>query len=456
MMPTAKRAKKATRDPANPVQIAVIGGGPKAAALSAKASVLSSSGKPIKVTIFEPLEIGAYWSGRGGYTNGEQRLCTIAERDVGYPYNSMFDKTLDIAMASRFSWSRFLQGHSAGGRLSYSTWVDGGRKPPLHKDFAEYLKWVIGEAKPDYVNRKVTRLTKRPNNLWRITSEDAAGNAAVHDTLFDAVVVTGPGHARHIKEKAGSGHQLPAARIFDGANFWMRLAEVQKCLARARKEQQRLGALGNPIVLIGAGGTAAAILSWLVANGAKDLPIQIVASQASLYTRVDSVFENRLFSDPTQWESLSPDSRKAFFDRLNRGVVWATVMDQVSSATNFTMVDGRALHVKLTAPDTMQLAVKRGDGKSYSATPVMLVDCSGFDPWWFLSLIKDLPKAMKKGTVLRPDWQQAMGADLRLTGQPWADYPPLHAPMLSSNVGPGYGSLMVLGAMADRILNAHV
>ncbi|SFU23439.1 DUF2971 domain-containing protein [Paraburkholderia aspalathi] len=74
----AKRTSKTLR-------IAVIGGGPKAAALAAKAAVLRELKKAdVQVTIFEPDQIGAAWTGESGYTDGEQRLCTIAERDVGY------------------------------------------------------------------------------------------------------------------------------------------------------------------------------------------------------------------------------------------------------------------------------------------------------------------------------------------------------------------------------------
>jgi mycobactin lysine-N-oxygenase len=88
-----------------PVRIAVIGGGPKAAALAAKAWVLRDQQiADIRVTIFEPAAIGAEWSGKCGYTDGEQRLCTIAERDVAYPYNSMLGRQVDAAMASKFSW----------------------------------------------------------------------------------------------------------------------------------------------------------------------------------------------------------------------------------------------------------------------------------------------------------------------------------------------------------------
>jgi len=182
----------------------------------------------------------------------------------------------------------------------------------------------------------------------------------------------------------------------------------------------------------------------------------MVASHASLYTRVDGVFENRLFSDDAQWLTLSVLSRKAFFDRLNRGVVWSTVMDQVSSATDFTMVDGRAERVEVTTSKALELSVLRGDGKSVRLRPSMLVDASGFDAWWFLSLIKGLPAKMRKDASLRPAWEQGMGDGLQLSSSPWNGYPALHAPMLSSHLGPGFGSLMVLGAMADRVLKAHI
>ena len=45
-----------------------------------------------------------------------------------------------------------------------------------------------------------------------------------------------------------------------------------------------------------------------------------------------------------------------------------------------------------------------------------------------------------------------MGYDLSL---PVAGLSGLHAPLLSGNVGPGFTSLMVLGAMADRILKPY-
>ncbi|MFM0165895.1 SidA/IucD/PvdA family monooxygenase [Paraburkholderia sediminicola] len=455
-MATTTARKTSTKS--SPVRIAVIGGGPKAAAIAAKAKVLRDLGKAnIQVTIFEAEHIGAFWSGRQtGYTDGEQRLCTIAERDVGYPYNSMFGSEVDTAMASNFSWGTFLHGRTPGYEHGYSTWVDAGRKPPRHKHFADYLQWVIDESEASVVYERVTALDKETDGKhWRIDSRKADGSASTHRTRFNAVVVTGPGPANRLAIKPAKGAIVPESRIFNGSSFWSRRNEVLEALDTATKENSYSN---NPIVIVGAGGTAAAILSWLVANGARDLPIQMVAGQPTLYTRVDSVFENRLFTDDEQWLTLSSEMRKAFFDRLNRGVVWATVMDHVSSATNFTMVVGRAQTIRVSKSGDIELSVKRDDGVTVGLRPSMLIDASGFNAWWFLSLVQGLPAlpaAKSKRAKQRDQWQINMGNGLQLAGQPWDTYPPLHAPMLSSNLGPGFGSLMVLGAMADRVIKAH-
>lgn len=438
-----------------PIEIAVIGGGPKAAANAAKAWVLRAQQKAdIRITIFEPEHIGAHWSGKSGYTNGNQPLCTIAERDVGYPYNSMDWDDVDLHMASKFSWAQFLNSKMPGYTSDYSTWVDAGRKPPSHKHFAEYLQWVVSSASSQVqvVKQRVIGLGK-DRKRWQVEMKDAKGVASTHATRFDAIVVTGPGPAKHLPSRTPIAVLKATGRVFDGRDFWQRAKDVRACVALARKESKFSS---DGIVIVGAGGTAAAILAWLIANGARDMPIQMVAGQAALYTRVDSVFENQVFSDEEQWATFSPASRRAFFDRLNRGVVWATVMDRVSAASKFVMTDGRALEIVLPAPDDVQLKILRGDGDGITLNAPMLIDCSGFDAWWFLSLIKYHPGSSTKVEKRRRErWQVKMTESLQLTGAPWDAYPPLHAPMVSSEQGPGFVSLMVLGAMADRVLRPY-
>lgn len=454
-MSTAKSQKLRKRS-SEPVQIAVIGGGPKAVAIAAQAWALRTEDvADVRVTIFEPEHIGAYWSGKTGYTDGEQRLCTIAERDVGYPYNSFFGQDVDVTMASNFSWSQFLHTRPDGYENGYSVWVDAGRKPPLHKHFADYLQWVMlrTSSQAQIVKGRVVKLTASANQ-WHVTTSDSKEKISTHSTLFDATIVTGPGPAKKIFQKIETSGVTAPNKIFHGQDFWQRLKEVRKCLKNAEKDRKFSE---DTIVIIGAGGTAAAILAWLVTNGARDLPIKMVASQASLFTRVDSVFENQLFSDDTQWEKLSETSRRAFFDRLNRGVVWATVMDRVASASNFKMVDGRAIQVVVSSSADVALDVMGGDDNPATLPASMIVDCSGFDAWWFLSLIEKFPSASSKEEEerRRKRWQKRMSENLQLQGVPWEQFPPLHAPMLSSALGPGFGSLMVLGAMAGRVLRPH-
>jgi mycobactin lysine-N-oxygenase len=300
--------------------------------------------------------------------------------------------------------------------------------------------------------QRVTRLTAE-NKRWRISAKGQSGRAATYAQRFDAVIVTGPGPARTDIKLRNRTRAPVSQKIFNGQDFWQRLKDVQAGLKKAIDE---LPVSASGIVIIGAGGTAAAILAWLIDNGAAELPIAMVASQASLYTRVDSVFENRLFNDDEQWKTLSSRSRRAFFDRLNRGVVWATVIDRLSSARQLTMVDGRANEIVVSASGEVTVDVLRGDGASVTLRPAMLIDCSGFDTWWFLSLLSGLPTVQPKNRKRQLErWQEKMGDSLELHGTPWDSYPPLHAPMLASELGPGFGSLMVLGAMADRVLAAY-
>jgi mycobactin lysine-N-oxygenase len=417
--------------------IAVIGGGAKAAALAAKAYALRQEGvADIGVTIFEQDVIGANWNGRAGYTDGAQRLCTPAERDLGFPYTTILGEPVASFTLKEFSWATFLGSR----RPSYRDWVDGGRRPPTHEDFASYLGWSVKKSDASVVQARVSRLSEK-GDQWRVLSKTSAGSwTAVSDTLFDGVVVTGPGPARGIS-KAGSSD-----RVFNGIDFWQRTGEIRKLLPSSRKDGQ--------IAIIGAGGTAAAVLAWLCKNGHRDREIFIIADQGALYTRGDSVFENRLFSDDEAWNSLSASSKREFFDRLNRGVVWGTVMNEVATASRVRFQNGRATRV---APQSthVEITVRRGDAIPVFLRPELLIDAAGFDSWWFLNLLTGVPPAIKRSDVYKDALRDGMNESLEFEGAPWT-FPRLHAPMLSSTQGPGYGNLMALGAMSDLILRSYL
>jgi mycobactin lysine-N-oxygenase len=425
----------------NPKRIAVVGGGAKAAAIAARAAVMNAEGgfQKIEVTIFEKAHVGASWTGRGGYTDGDQRLCTPIERDLGYPYPKA-RPTIGAAIHQNYSWSSFLLSRADN---AFVKWVDGGRLPPSHKMFAEYIRWAIEESGARVVNAKVVGL--RPSTTgWRVRARRSSA-PRLEPEVFDSVVVTGPGPANRVQAPQS------ATRIFDGESMWSRLASVKRALDRPSPR----GANSGPIAILGAGGTAAAILGWLVRNGFKDREIVIISSQPAFYTRGDSVFENRLFNDEDAWASLPEKSKSDFAERLNRGVVWSTVMEQVSMATAVKFEFGTAERVFGEKDGSYRVSVSKPDGPPLNVPAQVVFDAIGFQDAWWLELIEHESVLGSNKRELKEALRSGMLGSLMLAGPSW-DLPPLYAPMLASTIGPGFQSLMSLGGMAHRVIEDHL
>jgi mycobactin lysine-N-oxygenase len=437
--------------------IAVIGGGPKAAAIAVKAHVLSiHSPHPVpKVTIYERTAFAAAWTGGNGYTDGLQPLCTLAERDLGFPYAKAYGVDVAEAMFARYSWQSF--GVQAGsGRVRYEQWVLHGRRPPAHLDFARYLDWAIRASGAGHVHGTVTGLVHdAASHRWKVTWKDATGRP--HTDAHDAVVVTGSGPPVRPFPGAFDASNVRNPRVFDGVSFWSELDEIGKILAAESLDARK-------VVLIGAGGTAAAIAHWFV-RARIDVPVVIIGREPTLYARHPGYFEDRLFSDDAAWGALPAHVRDEFVRRLTTGVVWSYVLENLDDANlAYTCADAvgfRALpggfptglypevqlDIRPTVPDGAppSTAIRPEDG-------AVFVDARGFDRWWFTSL---LPPALA-GLLARPNQAAAMASiddALRLA----APFPPgLHVPMVASRQGPAAGNLMALGWMSDRILRAFV
>lgn len=427
------------------IHLAVIGGGPKAAAIAARAWCLTHpkqkgrTAQSISITIFEQSRIGANWTGKSGYTDGDQRLCTPIERDLGFPYVSS-EREVDELLFETFSWGSYLQRKSG----TYREWVDHKRKPPSHSDFADYLEWAVKRSEAKVVIGKVSKLLPSAGK-WRVGFQaPKASRRRFHPTLFDGVVVSGHGPANRLPS-----YGVQNAAFFNGQDFWSKLARVRRILKRLRADEQ--------IAIIGAGGTAAAILAWLMRNGQANRPIALVADQAAFFTRGDSVFENALFSDVEAWKRMTLDMREDFSERLNRAVVWDTVMEQVSEAKQLVFESGRALRVSMSR-GAIKIEVNASNGERFDLRPGLAIDASGFDALWFLNLV-DLPTShsFKRGEPR--DVFKTIVAELGpglCLGRPSWKLPPLHAPMMSSAYGPGLSSLMSLGAMADWIIKPYL
>lgn len=418
--------------------LAVIGAGPKAAAIAAKAYCLRQEGIPISVTIFERDEIGANWSGKNGYTDGVQRLCTPAERDLGFPYLPTFGQSVVERMQSLFSWNAFEVSEDAG-NARYADWVNRGRRPPAHSDFGNYLRFALRRSSAPVNIARVTAV-KNVRARWTIITKPKSAPALEYSG-FHGVVFTGPGDA------AQKFPRIADPRVFTGVDFWSRLRTVRT----------RLKNLKLPIVIIGGGGTAAAVTAWFVRSGLGDRQIILLNNQAMLFTRTTNFFENCLFDNEETWQALENKDRAAFTRRLNRGVVWETVTDLLTDAPQLTLMPGLAneiaysIHRPGAHERDIVVRYKNAAG-SAEINAGIVVDASGFDSWGFRSLLPAALADLMDTGAQRDGLTEKLNGDLSLPVKGW---PRVHTPNLSESVGPGYLSLMVLGAMADRVLGPY-
>ena len=421
------------------MQLAVIGGGPKAAALAAKATALAARKiKSVQVTIFEPAEIGAAWTGQHGYTDGEALLCTPAERDLGFPYYpDAFGGEVAQILAERFSWQAFLVD-----RQQYARWLERGRKAPRHGMYAEYLAWAVTRSDAEVVKGAVMGLRyDMTDDRWEVSTNPPE---AAPSRRYDGVVVT------------GSGEPLPPISgadktVRNGASFWQERAEV---LAALNAD------LDPSVVVIGAGGTAGAIVLWLLENIPSSVPIRIIGREPTLYTRAPGYFEDRLFADTEQWRALSAASKRAFLSRVGVGVLWERVVEYLAEADNLTYHSAEASHFRwretLGEPGHGELQLAHGDASSpphHFAAATVFVDARGFDAWWFAEL---LPLELR-GFLNNKITQDALldNIDETLAFAYPFPYRHLHVPMLASMQGPASGNLMALGLVSDQILRAY-
>ncbi|UXA08309.1 SidA/IucD/PvdA family monooxygenase [Mycobacterium sp. SMC-2] len=469
-------------------RLAVIGAGPKGAAIAAKAAALRAAQHPTPpphIDLYDREQVGAAWRGSIGYTDGVQPLCTLAERDLGFPYDTAsYGAGVTQAMVGDFSWQSFAINSTGPSR--YRDWVVNGRHPPRHVDFASYLEYAVDKA----VNRGAANLIRNTvsavdfdpvKRMWRIDSTDSLGAITSRD--YDGVVIT------------GSGRPLPAlpganGRVFDGRTFWHPGSSLQ---------MQRLLSLDpDPsVVIIGAGGTAAAIAYWFARKGLTTLPITIIGREATLFARHDGPFEDRLFTDDVAWGALVPHVRKAFLARTTAAVVWDYVLRNLVS-DNITYECYNALRYRIVGPggpgmpDLLELEMDAPPDPAQAmasasrprllagllpgvpliprvgrtpAPPIVrrpgtvIIDARGFDRWGFVDdffMKSPLRSAFAPGG--QPQILSAIAYDLSVRGTTGsgATFPEgLHVPGLAAIQGPASTNLMGLGWLADRVLSKY-
>ncbi len=216
-----------------PIRLAIVGGGPKAAALCAKIACLRDLFRvPIEATVFERSTPGAHWSGgESGYTDGVQCLCTPAERDLGFPYSDAFGEPGKIAerMLAEYSWAAYLIRND-----EYARWVGAGRHRPSHEAFAAYIADAIARSGAVVEIGEVFKL-RRQDGAWTVFYDRDGNEEDLSE--FDGVVITGSGPPR-----PAMGQDLGNRWVFNGQTFWTNRHGIRDHLARIDDEAVRFSA----------------------------------------------------------------------------------------------------------------------------------------------------------------------------------------------------------------------
>lgn len=406
-------------------RLLVVGAGPKAMAVAAKAYVLRELGLPApRVTVVETNAVGGNWLPIGGWTDGRHRLGTSPEKDIGFPYRSTWARghgpAVDQAMMA-FGWTAFLVD-----RGTYAEWVDRGRPSPEHALWAKYLQWVARRSGAEVIHGRV-RSIRAAGAGWQVAIADTEG--ATVEIGADRLMITGPGSSK----RSLADHP----KLLGIADFW-NLAGRRQLPVSSRA------------AVIGGGETAGSAMDELVRHDV--LTVSVISPAATIYTRGESYFENSLFSDPAKWRALSIAERRDVVRRTDRGVFSVRVQETLLADNRIHHLQGRVVRVA-DEGDGVALTLRNEARPDRTHTFDLVVDATGGQPLWFLDLFDeetvDLFELAVGGPLTQARIEGSIGDDLAVDGLPAKLYLPNMAGLAQ---GPGFPNLSCLGELSDRIL----
>jgi mycobactin lysine-N-oxygenase len=421
--------------------ILIVGAGAKAAAIAAKVHTLNTLGlAEISMTVIEKTEPAASWLGRNGMTSGEEPLAIPPIKDVGFPYQSsrQFGEVgdeIDAALLP-FTWQRF-----AMERHEYAAWVNSGSPSVLHRDFGEYLGWVLQRATEGITiyDGRVTEVTlAEGHDRWQVEVAERGRPEDPERHTGGVLILTGPGVHRHFPHDPEV-----ESRVFH---------------CDSRREEFARVPEDEPaeIAIIGGGESALSALVFL-----RDLRPQ---ARLTIYTpmlplsRGESFLENRVFADPDNvaWEHLDIETRRDFVKHCDRGVFDQTVLARIADDDHLSFITGRAIHVSLTDDGEGALLEFESPSEGMQSERYdFVINCTGFD---LLRQLRGLfPDAVRDEVEEQcgplwdgpPQAEVPIGRGLELEGM----RPRLHIPGLGGlRQGPGFANLGSLGLLANRVL----
>lgn len=419
----------------------VVGAGAKAAGIAVKVHALNSLGMgPISMTVVEATEVAASWKGRNGMTSGEEPLAVTPIKDIGFPYRSYeafgdAGETID-EVAMLFSWQRYMVG-----LRRYARWVDAGAPAVRHRDYGEYLAWVLSRASEgiEHVQGRVAQVTlDEAGQRWAVEVEEASG---VSRRLAGSLVVTGPGIHRAFAHEPGV-----AGRVFhcdSKREEFARLPEDEEC----------------DVAVVGGGESALSAVMFL--RGFRPRARFTIYTPTLPMSRGESFLENRVFSDPDEvgWTELDETTRRDFVKHSDRGVFDPPSLAKIAYDDRVRFVTGRVTDV--AAADGGRRVRLRHEAPGGTAGPEhdYVANCTGFD---LLAQLRTLFPATTRAAIESQAGQLwdtpagteiPMGRAMELRGM----RPRLHIPGFAGlSQGPGFANLGALGLLSNRVLQPLV
>lgn len=415
----------------------VVGAGAKAAGIATKVHTLNTLGVTrLSIKIVEATEVAASWKGRNGMTSGEEPLAVTPIKDVGFPYQSHIEfgeagEAIDAALSS-FTWQQYMIS-----KRRYARWVDAGSPQVRHRDYGEYLTWVLSRATEGvtHVRGQVTQVSlDEAGERWAVEVSEPGG-ASRHTGA--ALVLTGPGIHRSFPHEPAV-----ASRVFH-------------CDSK-RSEFERIPEDQTADVAI-VGGGESALSATMFLRGLRPRCRFTIYTPMLPMSRGESFLENRVFSNPDtiEWASLDQQTRRDFVKHSDRGVFDPPSLAAIAYDDRCRFVTGRVTDVGSAAGgERVRLDYESPEGTAGSEHDYV-ANCTGFD---LLAQLRTLfPDEVREQIESRvgkvwdtpPGTEVPIGRFLELEGM----RPRIQIPGLAGlSQGPGFANLGALGLLSNRVL----
>jgi mycobactin lysine-N-oxygenase len=331
-----------------------------------------------------------------------------------------------------FSWQQHLIG-----RRDYARWIDAGSPSVRHRDYGEYLVWVMSRANEGiaHVDGRVTGVSlDREGGRWVVEVAEQSGTSR---HTCGALVLTGPGIHHSFPHEPEAG-----PRVFhcdSERSEFRQLPEDREC----------------DVAVVGGGESALSCVMFLRKLRPK--------ARYTIYTpmlplsRGESFLENRVFSNPdeVEWSSLDLQTRRDFVKHSDRGVFDPPSLGAIAYDDRCRFVTGRVTDVAAASGGERVRLEYESPGGAAGGEHEYVVNCTGFD---LIAQLRSLFSAQLQGQIedsVGPLWERPRGTEvpigrfLELEGMS----PRLQIPGLAGlSQGPGFANLGALGLLANRVL----